>query len=63
MYIYQNSEAKYGDEAFNRRMSGVHNFKETVIHYVLLALKAPITTVADDIHKYFFFLFFRKYMT
>ena len=26
----------------------------------LLTLKAPITTAADDIHKYFFFVFRRK---
>ena len=26
----------------------------------LLALKAPITTAADDIHKYFFIVFQRK---
>ena len=25
-----------------------------------LALKAPITTAADDIHKYFFIVFLRK---
>ena len=27
---------------------------------VLLTLKAPITTAADDIHKHIFSLFFRK---
>ena len=27
----------------------------------LLTLKAPIMTAADDIHKYFFFVFQRKY--
>ena len=27
---------------------------------VCLALKAPITTTADDIHKYFFIVFQRK---
>ena len=27
---------------------------------IYLTLKAPITTAADDIHKYFFFVFQRK---
>ena len=27
----------------------------------LLTLKVPITTAADDIHKYFFIVFQRKY--
>ena len=29
----------------------------------LLTLKAPITTAADDIHKYFFSLFLRENKT
>ena len=28
--------------------------------YVLLTLKEPITTAADDIYKYFFIVFQRK---
>ena len=30
---------------------------------LLLTFKAPITTAADDIHKYFFIFFFRENKT
>ena len=33
---------------------------ETIGIIALLSLKAPITTAADDIHKYFFIVFQRK---
>ena len=32
-----------------------------IIQFWYLTLKAPITTAADDIHKYFFIVFQRKY--
>ena len=31
--------------------------------YMCLTLKAPVTTAADDIHKYLFSLFFRENKT
>ena len=36
---------------------------ETIGIIALLSLKAPITTAADDIHNFFFSLFFRENKT
>ena len=34
--------------------------QQAILPFVVLTLKAPITTAADDIHKYFFIVFQRK---
>ena len=42
----------------------IKNIKEMSIHCSFaLTLKAAITTAAEDIHKYFFLLFFRENKT
>ena len=41
-------------------MQSHHSVKCAVTVHNLLTLKAPITTAADDIHKYVFIVFLRK---
>ena len=38
-------------------------FAKEAVTKAVLTLKAPITTRADDIHKYFFIVFFRENKT
>ena len=51
---------------FMQKLCGLGNthtwcwFHATSYNFLSLTLKAPITTAADDIHKYFFIVFQRK---
>ena len=44
-------------------INNIYGQSEHDFGYLVLTLKATITTAADDIHKYFFFFFFRENKT
>ena len=41
-------------------MNNIYGQSEHDFRYLILTLKTPITTAADDFHKYFFVAFQRK---